>query len=119
MAPLPTLRSATWRDLCLLLLGRRRRFRVSGASMLPLLSPNQEVLIDPAAYRHTCPQAGDVVVAYHPHQPNLPIIKRVLFVEADGRCYLQGDNPAASTDSRRFGLVAPTAVVGRVVCRFP
>jgi nickel-type superoxide dismutase maturation protease len=87
--------------------------------MTPLLLPNQEVLIDPSAYRQTFPQAGDVVVAYHPHQPNLPIIKRVLFVEGDGRCYLQGDNPAASTDSRRFGLVSPTALVGRVVCRFP
>jgi hypothetical protein len=40
-------------------------------------------------------------------------------VEADGCCYLQGDNPDASSDSRQFGLVALTQLQGKVVCRFP
>jgi nickel-type superoxide dismutase maturation protease len=113
--PLP---SASGWQVWLWLLRRRHRFRVTGDSMLPLLQPGQEVLVDLAAYRQQPPQAGDIVVAYHPQQPQLPIIKRVLFVEGD-RCYLRGDNGEASTDSRRFGLVPQQALIGQVVCRFP
>ncbi|MEB3267485.1 MAG: nickel-type superoxide dismutase maturation protease [Leptolyngbya sp.] len=109
---------ATGWEVALWLLRRRRRFRVSGESMLPLLQPGEEVLVNPAAYRQVPPAAGDIVVATHPQQPTLPIIKRVLFVAGD-RCYLRGDNPAVSTDSRRFGLVPHHAILGRVVCRFP
>lgn len=87
--------------------------------MLPLLAPPQEVLLDPAAYRATPPQPGDIVVAHHPQHPQLRIIKRILFVEADGHCYLQGDNAIASTDSRQFGLLPPSQIDGKVVCLFP
>jgi hypothetical protein len=73
--PLP---SASGWQVWLWLLRRRRRFRVTGDSMLPLLQPGQEVLVDLAAYRQQPPQAGDIVVAYHPQQPQLPIVKRVL-----------------------------------------
>ncbi|HEY9881912.1 MAG TPA: S26 family signal peptidase [Leptolyngbyaceae cyanobacterium] len=100
--------------------------------MLPLLQPGEEVLVDPTAYvrshsqisprnsiKPSLPQSGDIVVARQPHNPDLRIIKWVVFVEDDGRCYLQGLNLEESTDSRRFGLVSPTLILGRVVCRFP
>ncbi|MEM6839341.1 MAG: nickel-type superoxide dismutase maturation protease [Cyanobacteria bacterium P01_C01_bin.120] len=113
------LRHATGRDLCLLLLCRYRRFRVTGDSMMPVLSAHQEVLLNPAAYQNQLPQPDDIVVAYHPHQPSLRIIKRVLFVEPDGRCYLRGDNQSASTDSRQFGLIPREQIYGQVLCLFP
>lgn len=100
--------------------------------MLPLLQPGEEVLIAPKAYTQSSHrgtthnfsegfpfQSGDIVVARHPHNPDLRIIKWVVFVEEDGRCYLKGLNPQESTDSRSFGLVAPALILGRVVCRFP
>jgi hypothetical protein len=59
------------------------------------------------------------VVALHPEKPTLKLIKWVVWVEADGYCYLKGLNMEASTDSRSFGLVAPIYLLGRVVCRFP
>lgn len=114
-----TLRPATWRDIGLWLLRRYRRFRVTGDSMRPLLAPPQEVLLNPTAYRATPPQPGDIVVAYHPQQPQLRIIKRILFVETNGHCYLQGDNAIASSDSRQFGLLPPNQIEGKVVCLFP
>jgi type IV secretory pathway protease TraF len=61
----------------------------------------------------------DLVIAVHPHQPGLRIIKRVEFVEPDGRCYLKGENAIASSDSRQFGLVAADQIQGKVVCLFP
>lgn len=126
-----TLRHSRWPDLLLWLLRRRQRLRVVGRSMLPLLQPGEEVLVDPAAYvrshrgaKHNSPecfrpQPGDIVVAHPPHNSELRIVKWVVFVEDDGRCYLKGLNPEESTDSRNFGLVSPTSILGRVVCRFP
>ena len=114
--PIPT---STTRDLLLWLLGRRRRLRVTGESMLPHLPPGREVLtIDP---RHDVrpPQIGDVVVIRHPWQPETLIVKRIARMDPDGGCILLGDNPAESTDSRSFGPATPAQILGRVVCRFP
>jgi nickel-type superoxide dismutase maturation protease len=116
--PPSQLRSSQPTDVALWLLRRRRRFRVAGKSMLPLLEPGTEVLINPRAYCHQLPQAGDLVVAYHPRQPGLRLIKWVVYVDLEG-CFLKGLNSAASNDSREFGLVACTEILGRVVCRFP
>jgi len=106
-------------ELLLWLLRLRKRFRVTGASMLPLLEPGQEVLIDQRAYRQRPPQPGDIVVAQHPYQPGLKIIKRVTAVSIDGRYFLQGDNPHESSDSRSFGAVSPQLILGQVTSRFP
>jgi len=86
--------------------------------MQPLLSSQQEVLVDPTAFRRRRPNPGDLVVAQHPQRPDLRLIKWVVYVEHD-RCFLKGLNPAASTDSRDFGLVTKEQLVGRVLCRFP
>ncbi len=98
------------------LIGLRRRYRVVGASMQPLLDPGDEVLVDPRAYRHQPPRIGEIVVARHPAQANLQIVKRVAEVRSDGRCQLQGDNPdpAQSSDS----IVAASLILGRVTSRF-
>ncbi|MEA5451986.1 nickel-type superoxide dismutase maturation protease [Leptolyngbya sp. CCNP1308] len=117
-APPSQLRHSQITDVVLWLLRQRRRFRIVGASMLPLLVPDTEVLIDSNAYRQQRPQPGDLVIAYHPRQPGLRLIKWVVYVDDDG-CFLKGLNAAASTDSREFGLVPWREIVGRVVCRFP
>lgn len=85
--------------------------------MQPLLSAGTEVLINPFAYRQP-PAPGDLVVAIHPRQPELRLIKWVVYIEGQG-CFLKGLNAAASTDSRQFGLVPQGKILGQVVCRFP
>jgi nickel-type superoxide dismutase maturation protease len=105
-------------ELLLWLLRLRRRFRVSGASMLPILEPGDEVLIDPKAYRRRSPLPGDIVVARHPHQRDLCVIKRVESVLDGGSCRLRGDNPDESTDSRAFGDVSPSQILGCVTSKF-
>lgn len=89
-----------------------------GESMLPLLEAGSEVLINPRAYRHRRPAPGDLVVAYHPHQPGLRLIKWVVYGDESG-CFVKGLNSTGSTDSRQFGLVPWEGIVGQVVCRFP
>jgi nickel-type superoxide dismutase maturation protease len=95
---------------------------VVGYSMAPLLMPGEEVLVNPQAYHSRTPQAGDLVVARHPHRPQLWLIKWVVYgVGPQGRVryFLAGLNPEASTDSRSFGLVPRDHLLALVVCRFP
>ncbi len=113
------LHKSSFREMLLWLLRRRRRFRVTGDSMRPLLAPGDEVLIDPLAYRHGLPHVGDIVVAQHPYIRDLRLIKRVTAVNAGGRCRLEGENSAASTDSRAFGALSPAHLLGRVTSRLP
>lgn len=108
----------TFRELILWLLGKRKRFRVTGNSMFPLLTPGEEVLIDLNIYQKQLPEVGDIVIAQHPTQKDLQLIKRVVTVKENGSCLLLGDNPTASTDSRKFGEVKLHLIQGRVTCRF-
>jgi len=72
---------------------------------------------------------GDVVVLEHPHR-NGTVCKRVvglpgdtvlrpqgLLVIPDGHVWVEGDNPANSSDSRSYGAVPLTLIQGRVLCR--
>ena len=113
------LQESNWRELLLWLSGFRKRFRVTGTSMAPLLQPGDEVLLDPRAYRRAAPQVGDIVVSRHPYRVDVRLVKRITTVLEDGRCLLEGDNPSDSTDSRSFGAVAPHQILGRVISRFP
>lgn len=106
------------KELLLWLLGKRKRFRITGNSMLPLLKPGEEVLIDPNIYQKQLPKVGEIVVAQHPTQKDLQLIKRVASIRDNGSCLLLGDNPTASTDSRQFGEVPLCLIQGQVTCRF-
>jgi nickel-type superoxide dismutase maturation protease len=105
-------------ELLLWLLRLRRRFRVTGASMAPLLEPGDEVLVNPRAFRRTRPFPGDVVVARHPYRTDVRLVKRVASVLESGYCLLEGDNRSESTDSRLFGPLPPERILGRVTSRF-
>jgi nickel-type superoxide dismutase maturation protease len=113
------LKESSYKELFLWLIGKRRRLRVTGESMLPLLQPGEEILVDCQAYQASSPQIGDLVVAIHPHHPQLQIVKRVALVLEDGSCFLKGDNSAASSDSRSFGTVNDKQILGRVTSRLP
>jgi nickel-type superoxide dismutase maturation protease len=102
------------KEVILWILRLRRRYSVTGASMFPLLKAGDEVLADPGAYRQQPPAVGDIVVAQHPGQAGLQIIKRVAEVEGDGRCHLKGDNSEASSDS----FVPHHLILGRVTSKF-
>lgn len=113
--PLPT---AGRRELILRLCNLRRKIRVRGPSMLPEFAPGDELFLDPRAYRRRAPRVGDVVMARHLQAPQEIILKRVAFVSPDGRVFLRGDNPQASTDSRTLGLFPPERILGRVTSRY-
>lgn len=83
-------------------------YRVSGHSMYPLLRDGQEIQVEKAG-RY---KVGDIVVATHPIQTDLTIVKRVAAIE-NGRFRLRGESGAESTD--KFGLVPPERILGKVL----
>lgn len=101
---------------------RWRPFRVEirGDSMAPTLLPGDWAL----AVASVRPRRGDVVVLEHPGRPGLEVVKRVTGVEGDlgpdGRIlgrdelWVEGDNPARSTDSRHYGSVDRGSVRARI-----
>ena len=92
------------------MLGRRRRIEVTGPSMLPTLATGEFVLID----ERRPPSIGDVVVARHPDNDDLLVIKRLTGLGPDNRVSLSSDNPSAGTDSRVWGPIDRARVVGVV-----
>ena len=107
-------------DFLLLLTSRRRRFRVTGSSMSPLLFDGEEIII--ACLPDLIPslRVDDIVVLVHPLESNLKIVKRIKAIAPNGKkFFVQGDNLFASTDSRHFGWVDENLIIGKVICRFP
>ncbi len=108
---------ATGLDLLRWLVGRRRRYRVTGTSMVPTLQPGDHLLIDEHAYDERLPLVGEIVVATHPTTAPLILTKRVTACDRE-RVWLGSDHPDAGTDSRHFGPVARLHLIGRVTTQF-
>ncbi|MGL5077569.1 MAG: nickel-type superoxide dismutase maturation protease [Waterburya sp.] len=105
-------------ELLLWVLRRRKRLKIVGNSMLPLLKPGDEILLNPHAYRQCLPEINDIVVTTHPHQTNLIVVKRITAIAPDGNLFLVGDNLRESTDSRHWGTVNPQKILAKVTSRF-
>lgn len=102
-----------------------RRVRVVGASMAPALRPGDRlVVVGPSRLGRWAkggPQVarGDVVAVRDPRAPGRVLVKRVAEVDrGSGAVTVLGDATGASTDSRDFGPVAGSLVVGRAVYRY-
>jgi hypothetical protein len=92
--------------------------------MAPTLVPGDGLYVDPRAYRSRRPRPGEIVVTRDPALSSRHLVKRVGFVPdgprppggteiPSGSVYLLGDDPSASRDSREFGPVPLTLLVGR------
>lgn len=86
---------------------------VRGPSMTPTLREGDRLLV-----RYGVPvRPGDVVVARHPLQQDLLLVKRAVG-RRDGGWWLLGDNPYSEGDSRLFGAVPGELVLARAVARY-
>ena len=99
--------------IAMLLLGRRIRFRVQGRSMLPLLEPQDLVLVIPGS----TVSVGDLIVLRHPFKLDVILIKYVAFINEHGSVYVLGANLQESTDSRTIGWILPKLIFGRICSR--
>ena len=88
------------------------RVAVAGDSMEPALRDGEWWI----ARRTRRLRPGDVVVVDHPDGDFLAV-KRL--VRRTGReCWVEGDNPTRSTDSRHFGSLDQERLIGKVLVRY-
>jgi signal peptidase I len=129
----------------MLVLVSSRRVLVEGESMAPALTDGDRLLAGRLAYRLTAPKRGDIVLLCDPSRPGSECIKRILALPQEivrldglvatvsedaagagveewklgpGEYFVTGDNVAHSTDSRSFGPVKGSAILGRVWYRY-
>lgn len=88
------------------------RVAVTGDSMAPTLLPGEWWV----ARRTRRARVGDVVVVDHPEE-DLLAVKRLVRRSGE-ECWIEGDNPDGSRDSRHFGPVASSRIVGRLLLRY-
>jgi nickel-type superoxide dismutase maturation protease len=96
------------------------RVTVAERSMEPALRPGDWLLVRRSVRSGWSPRVrpGQVVIARHPTEPSLLLVKRVARQERGG-WWLASDNPGAgAVDSRHFGPVPPTLIEGRVLLRY-
>ena len=110
-----------------------RLMRVVGQSMQPALNPGDLVFISTRAYRKRAPIQGEVVAACPVSCQGRVIIKRLAGLPEDsltvdgstyqlkeGEYFLLGDASIESTDSRSFGPVRYSELIGPVTrCVWP
>ena len=97
-----------------------RRVEVVGSSMAPALRPGDRLVVLRAPWRSPLrPAPGQVVALRDPRRADRILIKRVRSVDLRlGTLEVEGDSRHASTDSRSFGPVSRSALVGRAVYRY-
>ena len=92
---------------------------VSGNSMSPTYNDGDWLL-----FKQVTPDAsrlqglvGKVVVIERESYPGIHFIKRVITADSSG-VWVEGDSKEASTDSRQWGALTPTEIVGIVLLRY-
>ena len=95
------------------------RYDVDGPSMEPAYRHGDRVLVNRLAYARREPAVGDVVVVRDPDDASRHLLKRVAAAKGvDGSVFVLGDNAAMSRDSRVFGALPRSAIVGKALFKY-
>ena len=89
------------------------KYRISGDSMSPTLVSGDIVMVNRLVYLFHNPQKGDIVAVRDPRDSKV-LIKRIIKIEGKSS-FVQGDNKNASTDSRVFGMIEKSDIIGKVI----
>lgn len=88
--------------------------QIIGPSMEPAMQTGDYWVV----WRTKRLRPGDAALLQHPLRPDLLIVKRLVTRLEPGQWWVEGDNPDSSDDSRVFGPVADSAIVGRITFRY-
>jgi len=107
-------------------------YRVNGHSMEPTLSNGQVLVINQTAYWFKQPQRNDVVILAYAGDNTVHFVKRIIGVPGDtvtynnaplvlgaSQYFVEGDNRDFSTDSRIYGPIDKSQILGKVIGQNP
>lgn len=83
-------------------------FRISGHSMLPILKPNDRVLVSSIPYLIFKPKTNDIVLFKH---KNIIMIKRIEEIKYE-KISVSGNN---SSDSLKIEPISRSKILGKVI----
>ena len=81
--------------------------------MEPAYRAGDRLLVNRLAYLRHPPRAGDAVVLRDPGDPGRLLLKRVTYVADPRHIIVLGDNAAESRDSRHFGAIKRSLIIGK------
>jgi nickel-type superoxide dismutase maturation protease len=112
--------AATVALITLGLLATVRRVAVEGGSMAPALLPGDRLIVTRWSMVLGRPlDVGDIVAVRDPRLPERVLIKRVTSIDPTlGTFEVMGDARNASADSRQFGPVHRSGILGKAVYRY-
>jgi signal peptidase I len=103
-------------------------FRVNGHSMDPTLQNRQLLLVDLLSLRYSPPKENEIVIVNYAGDSSFRFVKRVIatpgdtveyngqnIVLGDDQYFIEGDNRDHSTDSRTYGPIKKSQIIGRVL----
>ena len=107
-------------------------FKIPAGSMAPTIRPGDRIFVVKWGWDPEDVERGDIVVFLAPDRPRVHFIKRIeglpgdeveggegeRIVVPEGHVYVLGDNHEDSRDSRQFGPVPLTSLVGPVYYRY-
>ena len=96
-----------------LIFGYRQHLRVVGNSMENTLKEGDLIIYKSLKRTKSNLKMGDIIIANHPTIKDKLIIKRIHSINTYG-VELRGDNIYSSSDSRQFGLIKSSQIVGIV-----
>ena len=91
-------------------------YHIPSASMSPTLQPGDVVLVDTWYYQSSYPEPEEIVII-RKQQNSFVMAKRVTDIRTNQgqlQLFVEGDNTARSVDSRRFGWLNHSLLLGRV-----
>ena len=80
--------------------------------MEPTIQEGQTVLVNRIRYWFATPKIDDIIAFRDPRDGKI-LIKRIT-KKTRTEYFVQGDNKNSSTDSRVFGMIEKSAIVGKV-----
>lgn len=81
--------------------------------MVPKIQEGDRVLVNRLSFLFRQPKMNNIIALRDPRDGKI-LIKRITKIEGK-RYFVQGDNKNSSTDSRVFGMIGRSDIIGKII----